>query len=250
MGMANCGILNMLACGNVKFHVHFHDGGTRTVVMHDCMHAPDVPINLILVGYLQEQLFHILFHPTGTDIYFSAKPGQSPLVVEATLLHCLSFLNIEIVLCLTLVAPDTLSSPLPISHISHAIPSPSFIPFSKSLELWYCHLGHPGMDSTRHIITKDFIDGINFTDPTPHIHCVSCILEKQLQLSYPSHPTQANQSGELLHMDFAGPFPIHSPRGKAYFLSICDCHSHWGFAFPLTRKNQAFSHYLTVEAST
>ena len=67
--MANCGILNMLACGNVKFHVHFHNGGTRTVVMHDCMHAPDVPINLISVGYLQEQLFHILFHLTGTDKY-------------------------------------------------------------------------------------------------------------------------------------------------------------------------------------
>jgi len=50
---ANCGILETLAKGDVKFHVKC--GSTTVVfVLHNCLHAPSAPINLLSVGAMQE----------------------------------------------------------------------------------------------------------------------------------------------------------------------------------------------------
>ena len=50
---ANCGTLTMLGIGNVNIKLVI---GDRTVIwtLTNCLHAPDVPINLISVGTLQE----------------------------------------------------------------------------------------------------------------------------------------------------------------------------------------------------
>jgi hypothetical protein len=67
----NCGTLHTLVHGNVKFRVQC---GLSSVVVTlcDCLHAPDVPLNLISVGALQEHRMQLIFEHDGTIIHFSA----------------------------------------------------------------------------------------------------------------------------------------------------------------------------------
>jgi hypothetical protein len=50
---ANCGLLTTLAIGDVKIKLTIGDK-VITWTLRNCLHAPDVPINLISVGALQE----------------------------------------------------------------------------------------------------------------------------------------------------------------------------------------------------
>jgi len=49
---ANCGILETFAKGDIKFHIQC---GNRSIVftLHDCLHAPGAPINLLSVGTMK-----------------------------------------------------------------------------------------------------------------------------------------------------------------------------------------------------
>ncbi|KAG6807918.1 hypothetical protein H0H92_006002 [Tricholoma furcatifolium] len=53
VGTANCGILSTLARGEVRFRAHV-DGKHVVFILRDCLHAPDVPINLLSVGSMVE----------------------------------------------------------------------------------------------------------------------------------------------------------------------------------------------------
>jgi len=84
---ANCGILETLAKGDVKFRVKC---GTKSIVLVlcDCLHAPSAPINLLLVGAMQERRMHIHFDEDTTIIHFPTDhPILSGLSVQATVVH-------------------------------------------------------------------------------------------------------------------------------------------------------------------
>ncbi|KAG6830493.1 hypothetical protein H0H87_007850 [Tephrocybe sp. NHM501043] len=54
IGTANCGqVLETKACGKVRFHVHI-DGKTIIICLPDCLHAPDMPINLLSISLMVE----------------------------------------------------------------------------------------------------------------------------------------------------------------------------------------------------
>ena len=80
---ANCGILTTLGIGNVKIKLVI---GDRTVIwtLTNCLHAPDVPINLISVGTLQEHQMSVIFSFRKTTISFpSDHPSLSDLSFDA-----------------------------------------------------------------------------------------------------------------------------------------------------------------------
>ena len=65
--------------------------------------------------------------------------------------------------------------------------------------------------------------------------------------SYSHHGPQASNIGELLYMDLCGPYPVQGPCGEKHFYNILDNKSNFGFTFGLRNKNDAFSHYLSME---
>jgi hypothetical protein len=70
MKTANCGFLTTLAIGEVKFYLVIN--GKKIVwTLKNCLHAPDVPINLISVGALQEHHISVIFSFQKTTIMFS-----------------------------------------------------------------------------------------------------------------------------------------------------------------------------------
>jgi hypothetical protein len=57
---ANCGFLEMLAMGDVKFHMILN-GHTIIWTLKNCLHALTASVNLISVGALQEHHISVMF---------------------------------------------------------------------------------------------------------------------------------------------------------------------------------------------
>ena len=104
------------------------------------------------------------------------------------------------------------------------------------------------MDATRAALTKDYVTGVQLDGSFVRDHCISCIVGKSPQKSYPFRGNRAAAVGDLLHMDLCGPFPVQAPRGERYFYNILDDRSNWGITFGLCLKSDAFSSYLATEA--
>jgi hypothetical protein len=92
---ANCGLLTTLAIGDVKIKLLV---GDKMVIwtLHNCLHAPDVPINLISVGALQEHHMSITFSFQKTTISFpNDHPSLSGLSFHAYVTNRLSLLDLN-----------------------------------------------------------------------------------------------------------------------------------------------------------
>ncbi|KAG6887364.1 hypothetical protein C0992_012644 [Termitomyces sp. T32_za158] len=69
VGTANCGTLTTLVHGEICFRIHV-DGKTVTIKLQDCLHVPDIPINLLSVGTMVEKDMKLLFEREATTIFF------------------------------------------------------------------------------------------------------------------------------------------------------------------------------------
>ena len=94
---ANCGFLSTLARGSVRFRLK---SGSKSAifVLKDCLHAPDAPVNLLLVGAMTEKGATFTFAPGCTSIVFpTPQPSLPDFSFTATLMHRLSFLHCNFV---------------------------------------------------------------------------------------------------------------------------------------------------------
>ena len=149
--MANCGVLETLAKGDVKFHIQC---GTKSVVftLHDCLHAPMAPINFLSIGTMQERWMHIHFNEDATVIHFpSNHPTLAGLSFTAAVVCRLSFLHCDF------VPPD-----LPI-YDGTEVAFPTFPVVEKTPALWHHRFGHLGVDATHALLMKDYTTGIEWS---------------------------------------------------------------------------------------
>lgn len=260
VGTANCGSLDALGSGDVEFRYPF---GDRHVIftLRGCLYAPAAPINLLSVGAFVEKGMSCLFSPGGiTKVFYpDDHPRLAGFSFSATVANRLSFLQLDFLPPVDSVVP----SAFPAGNLSQvSVPLPTVTPVSSSTSappssfprvkldsmLWHRHFGHVGMDATRAALTKEYVTGVKFDGSFLRDYCISCIVGKSPQKSYPLRGNRAAKIGELLHMDLCGPFPVQAPRGEKYFYNILDDRSNWGFTFGLRLKSDAFSHYRATEA--
>ena len=244
IGTANCGSLEALGTGDVEFR---HPFGERHIIftLKDCLYAPSAPINLLSVGTLAERGMSCLFSPGGLMKIFFPKDHPRPpdFSFSATVINRLSFLR------LAFLAPELSAIPTAMPALLIPQSPPGFFPRIKlDSTLWHRRFGHIGMEATKAALTKDYAKGIHFDGPFVHDHCIPCLIGKSPQCSYSYQGNRAGKIGELLHMDLYGLFPVQAPHGEKYFFNILDDKSNWGFTFGLRLKNDAFSHYLKMEA--
>lgn len=127
MGTANCGSLDALGTGDVKFQYPF---GDQYVVftLRGCLHAPTAPINLLSVGVLVEQGMSCLFSPGGIMkvFYPPDHPKLPDFTFSATVSNWLSFLNLEFLHLNTSLIPTALPAQvaIPSDPISSAYSFP------------------------------------------------------------------------------------------------------------------------------
>jgi len=151
--MANCGILETLAKGDVKFRVQC---GSQSVVfvLRDCLHVPSAPINLLSVSTMQERWMQIHFNEDSTVIHFpSNHPILTGLYVQVSVLHCLSFLKCAFLL------------PTPPTSDGMEVAFPTFPVLTRTPSLWHLCLRHLGVDATHVVLPKNYTMGVDWTGP-------------------------------------------------------------------------------------
>ena len=245
---ANCGALKAKAMGTVILEVTL-DNCMLDLVLSDCLHAPDVPINLFSVGSFQEGGFPIFFEPEDThicllphtDIIF---PGHHATLtnhhLQACFINCLSFLPCTFKRsALAITAMPAVASPLPPACFPKTVLTPS---------LWHRCLSHPGQDITKLVLTKDYVVGAEYTGLFDHDRCVSCLIGKSPQRLFSNNGNHTSRVAELLHINICGPFPTATPNGKKYFLNILDDCSNSGFTSLLAAHSDVFPAYIEIEA--
>jgi hypothetical protein len=236
VGTANCGTLQTLAAGDVKLRLTIDDGDGAPIhvnwTLRNCLHAPDCPINLISVGTLTEARMNVNFAPDSiTTLTFpndSNKLGRlAGKSFPAKVINKLSFLDCNF------VYPSSNPTIEPIYAF------PVFPPTVLNSELWHRRLGHPGVDSTRDVLTKDTVTGVTWTGSFMHAHCIPCIIGKSPQASYSSNKHRAEKICDLIHIDTCGPYPVLTKKKEKYFMAILDDHSNYGACPLLVLKSGA-----------
>ena len=98
VGMANCGSLEALGTGDVRFRYPYHDRHVLFTLC-GCLYAPMAPINLLSVGTLVERGMSCLFSPGGiTKVFFANDHPLLPgLAFLASVANCLSFLGLDFI---------------------------------------------------------------------------------------------------------------------------------------------------------
>ena len=203
IGTANCGLLNAIETGDVKFRFSF---GNKNVVftLCGCLYAPCALINLLSMGALVEQGFNCLFSPGGITnlFYLDSHPHLPGLTLPATVLNHLSFFNLSFI---SLSLPSSVAFPAQVLPSSSVSVSPSTISSFPCVHLdsmlWHHQFGHLGMDATQAALTKNYVTGVQLDGSFIQNHCISCIVGKSPQKFYPSHGHHADVVSELLHMD-------------------------------------------------
>ncbi|PPQ83175.1 hypothetical protein CVT26_015506, partial [Gymnopilus dilepis] len=241
IGTANCGTLQTFGTGDVSFRASYM-GRVITFTLRNCLYAPDCPINLISVGALQEKGMRIHFDPpNATVLSFPNEHEHLPgFTLTASVVHRLSFLSLDFV---------AQSPPLPESVAFPAYPAESFARASKpTSHLWHRRFGHLGIEATHAALTKEYVQGADYSGPLTRDYCVACVVGKSPQQPYTHHAHRADTVGELLHMDLCGPWPVLSPTKDEHFASILDDRSNFAFTSGLKKRSDAYLHYKKTEA--
>jgi hypothetical protein len=232
---ANCGFLTTLAIGEVKFYLMIN--GKKIVwTLKNCLHAPDVPINLISVGALQEHHISVIFTLQKTTIMFpSSHPQLSGLSFNAEVIRQLSLLNLDFI---------------PATAITPAIALTSFPIVHNFFELWHRHFGHLSQEATGDMLNKNYATGITYTMTTPTpLQCIPCLIGKAPQAPYAHNAKRASKVCDLIHIDTCGSFSTLTPQKEAYFIAFLDDTSNYGAIALLITKNCAYIAWRKVEAS-
>ena len=247
---ANCGFLQTLARGSVRFRVA-SGGRTVTFVLNDCLHAPDAPINLISVGALTEKNVTFTFAKELTIISFpSDHPVLPSFSFNATVLRRLSFLDCDFIPSPSPIPSSLHDPPSPLLDLSDQALTAMFEPVALTPALWHRRFGHLGLDATRAILTKDYATGLNYTGSFHRSHCVACLIGKSPQQPYSHHGHRASNPGDILHsMDTCGPFPTLTPQKHSSFLASLDDCTQFGFTDLHQRKDQSYDSYRRNEAT-
>ena len=234
---ANCGILSTLGRGDVKVRLSI-GGQTITWTLQNCLHAPDVPVNLISVGLLQNSGMTIAFGKGSTILSFP--PSHGSLSFEAVIYNRLSFVRCDF------IRPPPRPATALIS-MDQALPVFAEAPLTP--ELWHRRLGHPGAESTKAMLTKPYADGITWTGTMSNMHCIPCLVGKGPQTPYTHNAHRVENICELIHIDTCGPYPVQTPRKELYFFIMLDDASNYGCTSLLVKKSDAFLAWKRVTAS-
>jgi hypothetical protein len=202
------------------------------------------------VGALTEKGAIFTFSKGQTVISFpSDHPVLPSFSFNATVSNRLSFLNCDFVLPPLSFTPSLPAPPSSLLDLDDTALAAVFPQVSLTPELWHRRFGHLGLEATWAVLTKSYATGVEYSGHFVPSHCVPCLVGKTPARPFLHQGHRASTPGALLHVDTCGPFPVLSPHKDAYFLSILDDCSNFGFVGPLRQKSDAFEFYRRTEAS-
>jgi hypothetical protein len=190
-------------------------------------------------------------------VVISAPRPDKRTLCEGPMLNSLFFLDIEYLT----PPPSRRSAKIPRSHhFSATVSSPPptepsnivneditcFIKVPIDANLWHARMGHVGEKATLRVL--DSTTGASFPHGTELIKCEPCIIGKHHDVSYPAtNSPPPHDLLELVLCDICGPFPVHTPHKKLYFIVFLDAKSKFNELHNLATRDQALDAFLITK---
>ena len=122
--------------------------------------------------------------------------------------------------------------------------STAYIGERTSADVWHARLGHPSqriVDVIRNQSQLPFsTEALSF--------CDACRCSKSTRLPSSSSQTICHAPFELVHLDLWGPSPVPGINGHKYYIHFTDHFSRFVWIFPLHRKSDALSIFISFKA--
>jgi transposase InsO family protein len=119
--------------------------------------------------------------------------------------------------------------------------------FSSELWKWHMRLGHLSFDLLCRLSGLCLLRGLPFLKFESNLVYTPCRHGKMIAASHsPVNTMMTKQTGQLLHMDTAGPSWVRSMGGKWYVIVIIDDYSHYCWVFFLESKDEVFEHFQSL----
>ncbi|CAH9132849.1 unnamed protein product [Cuscuta epithymum] len=213
--MGNNGLSKIVGIGDIclKF-----DTGIE-LVLHIVKHVPDMRLNLISAGLLDDDGYSNNF---GNGIW---KLTRGSLIV----------------------ARGKRCSKLYMTHPKIFKDRVNAVVNTDMTDLWHKRLGHMSEKGMSLLLKRNVLPGVH------DIHlkkCSHCLAGKQNRVSFKSHPPSRKESIlDLVHSDVCGPMKTRTLGGCSYFVTFIDDHSRKVWVYTLKSKDQVFEVFKQFHAS-
>ncbi|CAH9096206.1 unnamed protein product [Cuscuta epithymum] len=213
--MGNNGLSKIAGIGDIclKF-----DTGIE-LVLHNVKHVPDMRLNLISAGLLDDDGYSNNF---GNGIW---KLTRGSLIV----------------------ARGKRCSKLYMTHPKIFKDRVNAVVNTDMTDLWHKRLGHMSEKGMSLLLKRNVLPGVH------DIHlkkCSHCLAGKQNRVSFKSHPPSRKECIlDLVHSDVCGPMKTRTLGGCSYFVTFIDDHSRKVWVYTLKSKDQVFEVFKQFHAS-
>nr|AAV88069.1 hypothetical retrotransposon [Ipomoea batatas] len=212
--MGNDGQVKVTGTGTVCLET---SNGTK-LVLKNVKHAPDIRLNLISTGKLDDDGFCCFFG----DGHWKITKGS------------------------LVVARGNKSSNLYSLQSSVSDDSVNVVEKECASELWHKRLGHMSVKGIDYLAKKSKLSGVKEAKLDK---CVHCLAGKQRRVSFMSHPpTRKSEPLDLIHSDVCGPMKVRSLGGASYFVTFIDDYSRKLWVYTLKHKSDVLGVFKEFHA--
>ena len=213
--MGNDGLVKVVGTRDVCLVTN---NGTK-FTLRDVRHAPDIRLNLISAGKLDDEGFCNTF-----------SEGQWKLTKGSLV-----------------VARGTKNANLYLMQASTSSTIVNVTENDSSTELWHRRLSHISEKGLNCLAKKNLLSGLKNTILK---NCAHCAAGKQRRVSFKRHPpSRKSELLELVHSDVCGPLKVRSHGGALYFVTFIDDCSRKLWVYVLKTKDQVLDVFKQFQAS-
>ena len=118
----------------------------------------------------------------------------------------------------------------------------------RDIDLWHQRLGHLGRQHLQETISKQLVNGMNFSKSSESEGCIEGKMHRN-----PFKPVEEISSTrklQLIHSDVCGPMSTESIGGKKYFVTFTDDHSCCCSVYFMKYKSEVLEKFKDFETAT
>nr|GEV02725.1 retrovirus-related Pol polyprotein from transposon TNT 1-94 [Tanacetum cinerariifolium] len=212
--MGNTGLSRIAGIGEIclKFDTKME------LVLHNVKHVPDMRLNIISIGLLNEDGYH---NSSSNGLW-------------------------KVTLGSLIVARGKRESKLYMTHPKISKSIVNVVDNDDMTELWNNRLGHMSENGMAILSKKNVLSGMHDINLKK---CSHCLAKKQTRLAFKIRsPFRMENILDLVHYDVCGPMKTKTLGGCSYFVTFIDDHSRKVWVYTLNTKDQVLDVFKQFHA--
>ena len=216
--LGNSNKARIMGKGTVQIQITVN-GKSRTCLLMETMHVPDLGYNLVSVPTLDKKKMNTTFGEHQCLI----KNREGVIMATGTMLGNLYKLDVD---------------------ASQASKNTALV--AQDLSTWHERLAHIDSATIKKMSSDGSVTGIHLTRCGHETHnCDQCVVGKGHRQPFPKESaSRSSKVLELVHSDVVGPLETPSHGGSRYFVTFIDDYSKWTTVYMMKKKSETFNCFI------